>query len=354
MARKYGLGQIYRRGDIWWVDYLYRGVRYRESTGSTRKQDASRLLKQRITEIHSDTFVSPTEQRLTVNDLLDALQQDYALGAGKALPQFLAHMRPIREALGHFRAMDLNETRIDRYIKVRLDAGRKPSTVNRETQLLGQAFRLAASRRWVNRVPHIRRLPERNVRQGFFDVEEIYTVITHLPHYLQDFVHFAYLSGWRKGEIASLTWDDVDRKARVIRLRPEGSKTGAGRVLALGGALWDLIEQRWPERGCIPWVFHRQSLPIGDIRKAWKTACRKAGVPGKLFHDLRRTAVRDMVRAGVPERIAMAISGHTTRSIFDRYNIVSETDLREAVERTHTYRKTKTSRRKKKGEAQKP
>jgi hypothetical protein len=134
MARKYGLGQIYRRGDIWWVDYLYCGVRYWESTGSTRKQDASRLLKQRITEIHSDTFMSPTEQRLTVNDLLDALQQDYVLGAGKSLHQFLAHMRPVREALGRIRAADLSEIRIDRYIKERFDTGRKPSTVNRETQ----------------------------------------------------------------------------------------------------------------------------------------------------------------------------------------------------------------------------
>lgn len=197
--------------------------------------------------------------------------------------------------------------------------------------------------------PHIRRLPERNARQGFFEAEEIEAVIVHLPHYLQDFVRFGYLSGWRKGEIASLTWDDIDHDARIIQLRPEESKTGNGRVLALSGELWDVIERRWHERGGTPGVFHRKSLPIGDMRKAWKTAYRKAGVPGKLFHDLRRTAVREMVRAGVPERIAMAISGHTTRSIFDRYNIVSEADLREAVDRTHTCRKTKTRRGKRGG-----
>ncbi len=202
----------------------------------------------------------------------------------------------------------------------------------------------------MNRLPHIRRLPERNVRQGFFEAEEFEAVIAHLPHYLKDFVHFGYLSGWRKGEIASLTWDDVDHEARIIRLRPEKSKTGEGRVLALSGELWEVIERRLQDRGSVLWVFHRKGIPIGDIRKAWKTACRKGGVPGKLFHDLRRTAVRDMVRAGVPERIAMAISGHTTRSIFDRYNIVSEADLREAVDRTHTYRKTKTRQGKKRKE----
>jgi integrase len=224
-------------------------------------------------------------------------------------------------------------------MKHRLEDGKKPATVNRETQLLGQAFRLAQERRLVQRIPHMRHLPERNARQGFFEQDEFENLVECLPEYLKDFARFAYLSGWRKGEIAQLQWSDVDRQARVIRLRPATSKTHEGRVLTLHGELWDLIERRWEVRGSIPWMFHRQGFQIADFKKSWRTACRKAGVPGKLFHDLRRTAVRNMVRAGVPERVAMAVSGHKTRSIFDRYNIVNEDDLRDAMSKTETYLK---------------
>jgi integrase len=183
-------------------------------------------------------------------------------------------------------------------------------------------------------------LPERNARQGFFEQEEFEAMVEHLPTYLKDFVRFAYLSGWRKGEISQLQWADVDRKAHVIRLRPDTSKTQEGRVLVLDEELWNLLERRWQEQASVPWVFHRKGAQIGDFKKAWRTACRKGGVPGKLFHDLRRTAVRNMVRAGVPERVAMAVSGHKTRSIFDRYNIVNEQDLREAMVRTRRYLKS--------------
>jgi integrase len=108
-------------------------------------------------------------------------------------------------------------------------------------------------------------------------------------------------------------------------------------MIALTGELWELIERQWRTRGVIPWIFHRHGLPIGDLRKAWRTACRKAGVPGRLFHDLRRTAARNMRRARVPERVIMDIIGHETTAMFVRYNIVDESDSREAMARTQAY-----------------
>jgi hypothetical protein len=124
-------------------------VQYRESSKSTRESVARKLLKQRIGEVTSDTFIEPKEKRVTVDSLLDALAADYQLRGGKGDVQFQSHLKPIRSAFGHLRAVDVTENTIDRYMKQRLEEGKKPATVNRETQLLGQAFRLAQERRLV-------------------------------------------------------------------------------------------------------------------------------------------------------------------------------------------------------------
>jgi integrase len=263
---------------------------------------------------------------------------------------------------------DLNAEAIDRYVQRRADEGAKPATINRETQLLGQALRLAVRRGNFARVPEIRRLREDNARQGFFEAAEYEVMVAHLPAHLRDLAAFAYLTGWRRGEILTLTWADVDRDSGIIRLRPENSKNRRGRVLAIEGELVPLLEQRWQARvvkdsqgiqHVVEWVFHRRGRPIVDFRKAWAAACAKAGfarpklddtgspvldskgqpvmVPTKLVHDFRRTAARNLVRAGVPERVAMAVTGHLTRSMFDRYNIVAEDDLRSAMQRTAAY-----------------
>jgi integrase len=252
-------------------------------------------------------------------------------------------------------------------------AEKADATINRSTQLLTQSFARAVARKHLSSAPQIRHLSEKgNARKGFFGDAEFRAVESHLPTYLRDFARFSYLTAWRKGEIASLRWEDVD--GDIIALRAENSKNGEARKLTLDGQLGELIERRRCERqvkkdgGVIlaAFVFHKDGLPVGDFRKSWAAACVAAQLgqficpdckqsvsghtcpecksettySGRLFHDLRRTGARNMVRAGVGEKIAMGISGHKTRSIFDRYNIVDEADLREAMQRTQDYLKS--------------
>ena len=168
---------------------------------------------------------------------------------------------------------------------------------------------------------------------------------------------FAYLTGWRRSEVAGLGWENVDRSAREVRLIT--SKNGEGRAIKLDPSTWALIEKRWAKRAydsrgeeaLSAYVFHRGGKPLGNFSKEWNAACVEAKVgryveapvyggrryEGKLFHDLRRTAVRDMVRAGVNQHVAMAISGHKTASMFQRYNITSQDDIESAFKMRGSY-----------------
>jgi integrase len=199
---------------------------------------------------------------------------------------------------------------------------------------------------------------ELNARQGFFERGEFEALLTSFGDQdLRDFVEWFYWTGMRPGEIRSLSWEGFDRETWTLRLHARDAKTGHGRVLALEGQLRRIIEQRLAKRRLdCPLIFHRAGQPVGDFRKTWADACVAAGLGhrdkadgdvegeahtgryhGKLLYDLRRTAVRNMVRAGVPERVAMEISGHRTRAVFDRYNIASDRDLRDAIIKTSSY-----------------
>jgi len=260
----------------------------------------------------------------------------------------------------------------------------KSATINRATQLLRQSYTLAIQRRHLLSAPFVRHLSEKgNARKGFFEEEQFRDVCGRLPQDLADLALFGYLSGWRAGESATLGWDDIEED--IAKLRAQHSKTGEARQIVLVGELAELIERRKVARRVTTptgvmiadLIFHEEGKPIGDFRKPWQLACCAAGVGkficrscectlvfhdgmswdaarrcaacgtddakyiGKLFHDFRRTAVRNMVRSGVHERVAMSMSGHKTRSIFDRYNIVSEGDLREAALKVQDYLKQK-------------
>src|SRR5262249_1653920 len=144
-----------------------------------------------------------------------------------------------------------------------------------------------------------------------------------------------------KGEAQKLEWRDVDLKGLAVRLRIENSKNKESRILPLTGRLLDLFQERYEERRLdCPYVFHRKGQKIGDFKKAWKTACKESKLAGILVHDLRRTAARNLSRAGVREEVAMEITGHKTRSMYRRYRIVDETDLREATQKLQSHLET--------------
>jgi integrase len=334
------MGSVYKRGPVWWIRYSHRGRKYRESSKSSERADALALLKQRLGDVHQGRLSALVEERVTFEELsADYLQERAVRGVDpKALKWSKARINNLAPFFAGMRAVDITPARVREYAAARLADKKAAGTVNRDLGVLRRMFILAIQAGKLTRRPYFGKLTEASPRQGFMEHGDYLAIRRHLPPDHQDILDFAYLTGWRRGEILGLEWRDVDRAAGVIRLRSEMSKTREGRILVLSAPLREVIERRWRGRGIgMPLVFHRDGRSLDHFKDVWRRACKAAGLPGKLFHDLRRTAVRNMVRAGVPERVAMQVSGHKTRSIFDRYNIVSEGDLRQAAERLAAY-----------------
>ena len=256
-----------------WIAYCHHGKEVRESAaeaikeaaakkhGRFTEEDAQRAaekllklrLEQIVTEKHAaKPFVGPQQDRILVSELLEALETDLTLRQARSIKGIRSHLKQLRAGLGDRRAVDITTEAADRYIETRLSEEEPPAhaTVNRETGLLAQAFKLGIERQRISGAPRIRKLSEKgNARQGFFEKSQYQEMLKHLPKELKGFVQFGYYSGWRKGEIGSLEWGNVDINAKVIRLRPENSKTKEGRVLALDGELWDVIARQWSDRG---------------------------------------------------------------------------------------------------------
>jgi integrase len=180
-------------------------------------------------------------------------------------------------------------------------------------------------------------LKEAAPRKGFLEHADYQKLRQELPEHLRPALAMGYYTGMRLGEILGLRWANVDLANAEVRLDPGTTKNDEPRTVPLAGELLAMLKIEREKNPAGEFVFTRAGQPVGTFYKAWKSATKRAGLPGLLFHDLRRTGVRNLVRAGVPERVAMAISGHKTRAVFERYNIVSGRDLKEAATKLEAY-----------------
>jgi integrase len=358
-----------RESGVWWVRFRQHGKTIRQSTETTSEVKARRFLQEREGKVALHIPVNPRADRLTLAEAAELIRRDYAAN-GRKSARTLEY--PLAHLLAHFgenaRLARIATGAVEAYKAARLAAKVQPATVNRELAALGRMAALARHQYGVVVPFQVAKLEERNVRTGFFEEEQFQAVCRHLRPELAALATVAKLTGWRKAELRSRQWRHVDLAAGWLRLEPEETKNRDGRMFPLVPELRAVLEaqrdrveaiQRRTKR-VIPWIFCRDDgAPVGDFKKAWATACIKAHFyrvvpvldeegeplvrrdgtaivvkkPTKLLHDFRRTAVRNLIRAGIPETVAMKMTGHRTRSVFQRYAIVEEGMLREAGER---------------------
>lgn len=349
--------------------YDHHGKLQRESTNTTSETRAKKMAAAKGTDkerglpaaagIGKILFGTLSQGTAPATGAVALFEADYLKNNFRSLAdqqrRIRLHLDPV---FGGRRMADISAEEIASYMTARRSAGAAAGQVNREMDVLRRMFTLCIEQGRLLYRPHIPRLRERNARTGFFERGAFEAVLLHLPEHLRPPLLFGYLTGWRvDSEVLTREWRHVDFEANEIRLDPGETKNGEPRVFPLTVELRALLlaqkarADRMVAAGFLcPLVFFRpvnvvrrrglkwadppqRPKRLVDFRVEWRKACRLAGCPGRLVHDLRRTAVRNMTRSGLAERVAMQLAGHLTRTVFDRYNIVSPGDLTAAQER---------------------
>jgi integrase len=330
-----GSGTLYRQSAsrFWWMQYFHRGRRFRRSTGCDRIKDAQDVLRKTLVDIEQQDHSTDT-----VAGLYAAIEHEYAINGRKSLP----HLKSLwkNHLAAYFSlvvAAELAPDQIVEYIRRRRDAGAANASINRELAALKRMYKIALKAQRVKTVPYIALLEERNVRKGFVrddQYEALARETGKVGLWLRTMFELAYTYGWRKSELLGLRVAQVDLAERTVELNPGETKNDQGRVVVMTAQAWQLLQQCIAGKHGNELVFTRaDGSAVRNFRRIWTKVCGAAGVPDLLFHDLRRSGIRNMRRHGIPEKVAMTISGHRTRSVFERYNIIDQADLKEAVMR---------------------
>jgi integrase len=343
---------------FWYAQYYQDGRQIRVSTKTEVKQEALAVLRKLMGDRDNGLAPVTDTRRLRYADLRSLLIDNYVAQGNKslklkadgsetivgltALDTFFGFKREIAEGKQVItdKGVSVSQMTTDaarRFVRTRRDEGAGNAMINRSLACLRRMLRLAKRDRKIQDVPYIEFQKEPPARKGFLEREKFDELVGLLPTHLRPLVTFLYYCGCRIGETLAIEWPQVNLDARLIRLEPEQTKTSEARVLPLPSVLVAMLQAVEPKEGRV--------FDGTNLRKEWMTACHSAGlgtrieVEGKPYpyykgltlHDLRRSAVRNLRNAGVAETVAMKISGHKTRSVFERYNIVSTEDVSDAM-----------------------
>lgn len=329
----------------WHIGYSINGKKCREPANTTSKRKAEQFLAERLASRGQAGPSARDLSKVTFDDLVEIIRADYRRNGRKSLPRLERSIDALKTSFDGSPVPAMDERAIEAYVSSRLAEGYANATVNRELAALKRMFKLGYKQRLVGRIPHIETLTEDNARRGFWSEEELSLVLDKLQPELRPIVSVAYITGWRKGELLSRQRRHLDLEQGWLTLEPGETKNKKGRQFPLTDRLRGVLEAHEAVRRqtearlsrIIPDLFFHYDGPyegceITTIQKQWMKARKAAGLTDLTFHCFRRTAARNLVRAGVPERVVMEAVGWRTRAMLDRYNIVDERDLNRAGE----------------------
>jgi integrase len=339
----------------------------REATGERDYSEAMKQLTKRLGELDKGTFVEPEVRRILVTELAEDFLRDYKINGRKSLDdaktRWRLHLEPF---FGAARITEVSSRTIEKYVDTRLEQGAQNATINRELAALKRMFHLGyhATPPKVAHLPNFPHLQEDNVRKGFLEDDQYARLAAAAADlWLRALLEVGTTYGWRRQELLNLRVRQVDLATGTIRLDPGTTKNRDGREATMTAIVRTLLRECVRGKASEDYVFTRANgRPVRDFRTAWAVVCIAAGLgrmickscdkpvagekceacgaqgkalsySGLIFHDARRTAARNLRRAGVAEGVIMRIGGWRTRAVFDRYNIVSQDDIVDALQK---------------------
>lgn len=359
MARRArGEGCLLRRpgSRFWWAQFYQDGRAVRKSTGTAVKEEAAAALRRLMGD--AERGLPVTDGSLRYADLRSALIDSYVQKGNKSLEmrpdgtETLTGLSQLDKACGWSateRGIKISKLTTEwtrKFQRERLEEGAGPSIINRSLQALRRGLNILREDGKLAVVPKIRLLKEPSARQGFVEPAKFQELLGALPSFLRPLVAVLYYTGARRGEALQIEWEQVDLDRREITLREEQTKTSEPRVLPLPSRVVALLQDIEPKHGKV--------FDATNLRVEWERAVVAVGLGtrekidggegkhdwyrfrGLRLHDLRRSAVRNLIKSGAREKVCMEISGHKTRDVFDRYHIVVTADLHAAMRGVET------------------